>query len=195
MGNVVIMNGTMSFEDVAASAWYYEYVLYAFTNGFIEGYSPTSFLPEGKLTVAEAIKLAACMHQLYNTGSVTLANSEQGPWYGTYLEYAALNGIVSKTYQNYNVQITRSEFVAIFYAALPAKEYDVKNAVADNAIPDVKMSNSNSAQIYAFYRAGILDGVDSVGTFTPSESITRSQVTAIMTRMFEKSMRISLPWA
>lgn len=191
MGSVAVKSAAMPFTDVPSTEWYYEYVLYSYANGFIEGKSPTSFAPKDNLTVAEAIKLSACMHQLYNTGFVSLTDAAGAAWYTTYVEYAKTNGIVTKTYSNYNAYIARDEFVSVFYSALPTSEYPEKNSVADNAIPDVKLTSNYAAQIYAFYRTGILDGNDAIGTFNPGANILRSEVTAIMTRMFEKDMRLS----
>ena len=77
--------------------------------------------------------------------------------------------------------------VHIFHEA--AKDLRVINAVADNAIPDVKTGAACAAEIYDFYRAGILTGSDVKGTFRPSDSIKRSEVAAILIRMFDSSAR------
>lgn len=180
-----------SFTDVTEEKWFYSDVSYAVQKGLINGRSSSVYSPDDNLSIAEAIKLAACMHQLYNTGSITLKN-DSTLWYKSYVDYATQNAIITKTYQNYDAKITRSEFVLIFYAALPSSEYTQINTVADNAIPDLKLSASNSSQIYAFYRAGILAGSDAKGTFYPSSNIKRSEVAAILTRMFEKDARKSI---
>lgn len=188
-GNVTVSTGAApKFTDVSDSQWYYSDVCYAVQKGLVNGRSTTIYAPEENLSVAEAIKLAACMHQLYLNGSVTLAN-DSSTWYKTYLDYATTNGIVTKTYSNYDANITRGEYVSLFYAALPESEYAQLNTVSDNKIPDVKLTDSNAKQIYAFYRAGILTGSDSIGTFSPNSNIKRSEVAAILTRMFEKDAR------
>ena len=53
------------FVDVAADAWYHDEVVEAVYTGIINGKSATEFKPDDLLTYAEAIKLAACMYQLY----------------------------------------------------------------------------------------------------------------------------------
>lgn len=180
----------LSFTDVPENAWFYNDVRYAVERNLIAGYSAETFAPEEGLTIAETIKLAACMHQLYNEGSVTLQNGGS-VWYQPYVDYAGERGIVDKTYADYNAKITRSEFVKLFYNAMPESEYTHKNSVVDNAIPDVKMSDANAGQIYAFYRAGILVGSET-GLFNPAQNIKRSEVAAIMTRMFDPSARKSI---
>lgn len=180
-----------AFTDVTDKMWHYSYVCYAAKKNLVNGRTATLYVPEANLSIAEAIKLAACMHQLYNTGSVTLAN-DPSLWYKSYVDYAASNGITTKTYTDYNASITRSEFVTIFYAALPQSEYTQINSVSDNAIPDVKASAANADRIYAFYRAGILTGSDGHGNFLPNSNIKRSEVATIVTRMFEKDARQSI---
>ena len=188
-GSVTVSTGTApKFTDVTEDKWFYSDVCYAVQKGLVNGRSDTVYAPDDNLSIAEAIKLAACMHQLYNNGSITL-KSDPALWYKTYLDYATTNGILTKTYQNYDAKITRSEFVAIFYAALPNTEYTQINTISDNKIPDVKLTASNAEQIYAFYRAGILAGSDAYGTFYPNSNIKRSEVAAILTRMFEKDAR------
>lgn len=190
-GSVTVNSGAApKFTDVPDSQWYYSDVCYAVQKGLVNGRSETTYAPDENLSIAEAIKLAACMHQLYHSGSVTLKN-DPTIWYKNYLEYATSNGIVAKTYPDYAANISRSEFVAIFYAALPDTEYTQINTVYDNKIPDVKLTVDNSKQIYAFYRAGILVGSEN-GTFYPSNNIKRSEVAAILTRMFEKDARKSI---
>lgn len=181
------------FSDVPDSAWYRSDVEIAHKNALINGTTPTTYSPENNMTIAEAIKLAACMHQLYHEGSVTLASGS--PWYITYVDYALVNNIISGAYADYDVKINRSEFVNIFYKALPDSEYTAKNTVGNGMIPDVPVSALYSDKIYAFYRAGILTGSDAKGTFNPGSNIKRSEVAAILTRMFDETARrsISLP--
>ena len=146
------------------------------------------------LTVAQTIKLAAALHQLDRTGEVSLTNGGSN-WYENYVNYAVTNGIIEKDYANYtkaqmNAPVTRGEFVHIFHGAEEA--YKAINTVADNAIPDVKATDKFAAEIYEFYRAGILTGSDAKGTFHSASTIKRSEAAAILLRMFEASARVSI---
>lgn len=179
----------ISFSDVTSEKWFYSDVYYAVEKGLVNGRSDTVFDPDGNLSYAETIKLAACMNQLYTSGSVTLKNSETGQWFDTYVAYALANGIISSTYPDYDAKISRSDFVAIFYNSMPKTQYTAVNSVADGAIPDVSGSAVHSAEIYAFYRAGILIGSDSAGNFFPNSNIKRSEVATVITRMYEQSAR------
>ena len=188
--------GTPSYElpfvDVPEGEWYYESVYYAWDADLINGTSPTTFRPDNTLTVAEAIKLAAALHQLESEGKVTLRNGQVN-WYDTYVAYAVKEGIIEAKYQRYtvsqmNAPATRREFVHILHGALD--DYAAINAIGENAIPDVKTGDTYAAEIYDFYRAGILTGSNAEGTFHPESSIKRSEVAAILIRMYDESMRL-----
>ena len=180
---------TFPFTDVAEGAWYRKDVETAHKNGLVNGKSDTMFYPDDNMTYAEAVKLACAMHQLYHDKKVTLT-AGSSVWYSTYMSYALEKGIIEIDLTAVaDEKITRSDFVKIFYAALPASEYTVINEVADNAIPDVSLSAKSAKEIYAFYRAGILVGSDHEGTFNPESNIIRSEVAAILTRMFDGSAR------
>ncbi len=173
------------FADVAETAWYYSDVLDANKLGLISGKSADRFCPDDSMTVAEAIKLAACLHQLYTDGQVTLENGIDR-WYGTYVSYCLENGIISGEYDDYGADITRREFVHIFYCAMPESQYAAKNEV--DSIPDVTADSQYADQIYAFYRAGILTG-GTDGRFLGESTIKRSEVAAILTRMYDETAR------
>ena len=184
----------LPFTDVPQTAWYHESVQKAWEIGLIDGVTKTQFQPDGTLTVAQTIKLAAALYQMEHEGEVTLSNGRTN-WYDTYVSYAVNNGIIEKTYQAYtkaqmNAPVTRGEFVHIFHGA--ESTYKAINQVADNAIPDVKTSDKFAAEIYEFYRAGILTGSDAKGTFRSASSIKRSEAAAILLRMFDATARVSI---
>ena len=188
--------GTPSYElpfvDVPEGEWYYESVYYAWDADLIDGTSATTFRPDHTLTVAQAIKLASALHQLENEGKVTLTNGKTN-WYDTYVAYAVKEGIIEAKYEKYtaaqmNAPAKRNEFVHILHGALD--EYEAINAIGENAIPDVKTGDTYAKEIYDFYRAGILTGSNAEGTFHPESSIKRSEVAAILIRMYDESMRL-----
>ena len=182
------------FTDVPSDSWYYSSVKAAWENDLIDGVTANEFKPNATLTVAQTIKLAAALHQLDRTGEVSLKNGGAN-WYDSYVNYAVTNGIIEKDYANYtkaqmNAPVTRGEFVHIFHGAEEA--YKAINTVADNAIPDVKTTDKFAAEIYEFYRAGILTGSDAKGTFHSASTIKRSEAAAILLRMFEAAARVSI---
>lgn len=189
---------TFPFTDVSRSSWYYDSVRTAWEKDLIDGVTRTLYKPDDTLTVAQAIKLSAALHQmLNNNGKVTLRNGSPY-WYSSYVSYAVDNGIIEKMYLDYtpaqmNAPVKRNEFVHIFYGAM--SDYRQINTVADNKIPDVITTDTYALEIYTFYRAGILTGSDKNGTFYPTNDIKRSEVAAILSRMYDKTTRqtVSLP--
>lgn len=175
----------LSFQDVSAASWYYDDVKYACENGLVNGRSATSFAPNASMTCAEAIKLAACLHQKYVSGKVTLTNGS--PWYETYVQYARDEKLITRDY-SWNEPITRADYMEIFSKVFPLAAI---NSIANGSIPDVPMTHPQAAAIYALYRAGIVNGVDSERNCAPDTEITRSEVAAVLRRMLDSNARSS----
>ena len=195
---VIMMMGMMStaiaaemnFDDVQPAAWYYEDVKYAVENGLINGKTENLFAPNSSLTGSEAIKLAACIHQLYVEGSVTLKSGF--PWYKPYVEYCKEKGIIAED-KNYPIDrpITRGDFVVIFANALPEEAYTQINDIEYGEIPDVQEEGSEYYEAaYKLYRAGILTGSGKAHKLFPDNPIIRAEVAAIVTRMVDESRRV-----
>ena len=185
----------ISFTDVKPSDWFYNDVKNAVNMGLVNGKSATIYAPNDNMTYAEATKLAACMHEKYTTGKVTQGNSPTGNWYDSYVEYAKANGIISGNY-NWNAPATRAGYMSIFAHALPDSAFTEINNIPDDTIPDVKISDYYGKDIYKLYRAGVLEGSTDYynGKKTdhlckPADSIKRSEVAAILTRMMDPSAR------
>lgn len=177
----------LPFTDVPSAQWYYSDVKNAYDMSLINGRSATLFVPDGYLTYAEAVKLAACMNERYQTGAVTLKNGE--PWYQTYVDYCKEEGIIDKDYA-WNANATRAGYMEIFANALPESALAEINEIADAVIPDVPMSHPQAEAIYKLYRAGILQGNDAEHNCSPATNIRRCEVAAILTRMMDASERI-----
>ena len=174
------------FTDLPASHWGYENVKTAYELGLMKGQSDTVFAPDGGLTIAAAITLAARIHSIYYTGT---ENFVQGsPWYRCYVDYALQNGLITREYGDYDAAIRRWEFAQILGRALPDDALPVISTVDDGAIPDVPMSAGYAADVYRLYRAGILTGRED-GSFAPDTGILRSEAAAIVSRMAEPELR------
>ncbi|MBE6726802.1 MAG: S-layer homology domain-containing protein [Ruminococcaceae bacterium] len=178
----------LPFIDVSPEAWYYGDVKTAVDTGLVNGKTPTTYCPDDQLTYAEAVKLAACMHQKNETGTVSLVNGD--PWYQSYVDYAKMKNIIAKDYE-WSAKATRAGYMAIFAHALPDSSLAKINEVPDGSIPDVPMTRAEAAEIYKLYRAGILQGSDDKFSCKPDDNIKRSEVAAILTRMMFTANRKS----
>ena len=181
---------SLPFEDVAAGAWYYADVERAYGSGLFKGVSDTRFDPNGTLSLAQTVTLAARVAQLLEKGEVTLQNGSE-VWYSTYVDYAQRRMIMGGEYEGrWNEAASRYEMVEIF-AAIPGIDTTVINDVEDNAIPDVRDWDWYAESVYAFYRAGILTGSDG-NRFLGDTSIARREVAAILSRLLYPEMRKTL---
>lgn len=203
------------FSDVKESDWFAGAVYTARDMGLINGKGKDAagqdyFDPEGNITLAEAVKLAACMNQLYTTGEVTLTGGD--PWYESYADYGRAHFLMASeagfSYEsvmaNPGLVLRRAEFAWIFARALPEEALPTINAVPDDAIPDMRLDEVNLTdqqayllkyytEVYRLYRAGIVNGSDDAGTFRPESNIKRSEVAAIVVRMMRPEKRVGAP--
>lgn len=176
------------FADVPAAEWYADEVRLAYEFGLVNGTTPDTYSPGQNMTIAEAVKFAACLNEIYNTGVLTLQNGKS-LWYQPYIDYALSRGLISP-YPDYTAYASRSDMAVIFNKALPGEATLPINNIPDNAIPDVSISQSCGAAVYNLYRAGILSGVDSSHTYNPNSTITRAEVATIVARMADSSIRV-----
>jgi len=188
---LTVCASALKFTDVPENAWYYEDVKGAVESGIVNGKSDTEYKPNDNLTYAEAIKLAACMHQLYTEGNVSINGGT--PWYQPYIEYCVDKGIITverADLYSYNDNATRAGYMEIFAKALPDEALRQINNVPDDSIPDVPSSKAYAPAVYKLYRAGILQGVDDDHNCKPLDNIKRSEVAAIITRMMNENKRV-----
>ena len=176
------------FYDVDSDDWFYEPVKSAWANELIDGVTARYYMPDNTLTVAQAVKLAAALHQKQSVGFVTLQNGGTH-WYDNYVNYAVANSLIEAAYQSKSAEdmnraVTRAEFVHILSKLLNAGTINTVNN-----IPDVKSGDTYADEIFAFYRAGILTGSDRLGTFHPESSLKRSEAAAILVRLYDATQR------
>ena len=175
------------FVDVKEDAWYHDEIVEAVETGIIAGKSATEFKPDDLLTYAEALKLAACMNQVYLNGKVTLTAGN--PWYKPFVDYCYANKIVTKQY-DMNANATRAGYMEIFANALPDEAFADINNIPNGSILDVKDNAPYAIYVYKLYSAGIVTGVDALHNCNPDGNIMRSEVAAIISRMMDEQKRV-----
>lgn len=176
------------FTDISDGYWYGKYVAKAYVLGLVRGNADGSFDPNGNVTLAEAVALAARLHSIYYTGDAVFVQGQ--PWYQVYVDYALAMGIIDAEAEDWNAEATRRQFAAILCGGLPETALMAINDIPDNSIPDVAVSDECAGEIYRLYRAGVLTGNDAEGTFRPDEGIMRSAMSTILSRMAVQNMRI-----
>ena len=175
------------FRDVPDDAWYRDDVYTAATRGLLKGTGDGYFTPQGQVTAAQAIALAARIHAAH-TGNTLPAQGS--PWYQVYVDYALSASILTEkpAAARLNSAITRGELAAIFARALPEEALAAINTV--ESIPDVDASHPYADAVYLLYRAGVLQGEED-GSFRPGRTITRAETAALVCRMADPALRLS----
>lgn len=182
---------TGQFVDVNENEWYGVYgdgsIQTAVCLGIMNGYADGTFLPNNELKLCEAIKMALMVYDIYNFGQP--GQYEMGAvWYQEIVASAIEKGIIREgDFADYEASATRCEMAYIFSRALPETELGQINNVY--SLPDVTDATEHSESVFLLYRAGILTGNDSQGTFAPYTTISRAQAAAIIARLAVVSMR------
>lgn len=168
------------FSDVP-SAWYYDSVKTCYELGLMSGYTDKTFRPDGNITLAECIVIAARVHNLYRSG-LGVFDQSGSPWYDIPVKYAISSKIIKSTdFADYTKNATRAQMAYIFSSPLPSSELKAINKV--DAVPDVAAGDAYSDAIYLLYRAGVLTGRGEEGYFDPDKAITRAEAAAIISRL------------
>lgn len=187
MGNFREVGVYPGFSDVPEDVWYTNDVKQACRLGLMGGKGNGLFDPDGNLTLAEAVTIAARIHSIYH-GKVF--NPGGNPWYQNAVDYAVENYILYEDeYENYTLNAYREDFANILFYALPVEEYPRINRVA--WVSDLTWENEYIDEMYTLYAAGVLTG-SNTGAFQPDSYITRSQAAAIVARVAKTENRQSL---
>lgn len=142
------------------------------------------FSPNGTLTIAEGVTIAARIYENLNGKAIPDADGE---WYAKYVNYAIANGFLKDgRYEDYERTIKRSEMAELL--ADVCGELPAINTV--ESLPDVGEGSSYGKKVFKLYRAGILTGNDNYGTFAPDSKLLRSEISAMAVRIALADKRV-----
>ena len=176
-----------TFEDVKSTSWYAKEVASTYELGFMNGKAEGQFVPDGNVTVAEAITVASRVHAIYNGKEIA---KTEGKWYDMYVQYALANGIIAKgQFENFDRNIMRYEMAVMFADSMPESHFEAKNDV--KAIPDVNVNEVYHDKLMMLYKAGVVMGSTEYGDFLATNSIKRSETAAIINRVALPENRLS----
>ena len=178
------------FTDINKADWFRDNVALVYETGLMQGVANNLFNTEGNVTVAEAITVASRIYSYYYGKEINTANASI--WYKPYVEYAATNGIYTASDADLNKPATREQLALMLARAVSSADLQQKNDLADNVIPDVKMTDTAADEIYLLYRAGVLTGSDSKGSFLPQTFVARSEMAAMITRIISPDLRMEV---
>ena len=177
----------VDYTDVKESDYFYTNVLFATEKGIINGIGNNEFNPQGTLTVAQAIKISACINANHYEKEIE-HYSDSTHWADAYYDYAVENGTIKETdfaKADFDKAITRDRLFFIFANTLPDREYIAIND-KDNA-PQKDMAD----YIEKLFCAGIVVGNEN--GFELEKNITRADTTILISRMCAYSRRQFVP--
>ncbi len=179
--NVVETIPEKKFTDVPEDSWYKDIVYKVCAAGLMKGSGDTTFNPEGNMTLAEAVTMAARVHNQGKGGKDSDFVASGANWYDVYVSYAISNGIMKEgDFNDYGRVATRAEMAYIFFHSVTPESLEAINSWI---IPDVDKAGIYGVEIYALYDAGILAGNDAAGTFNPGSNIKRAEAATILARL------------
>ena len=161
--------------------WAGEYIYDCYEEGIINGYEDGTYLPDGKLTRAEAAKIIAVTYGLSSDASVSSFSDVSAdhwalPYIEACVEAGIINGYEDGTFlpgQN----VTRAEMAKMIAAAS-----GLSSGASAGTFSDVLASHWALPYIEACYEAGIITGYED-GTFLPGNNITRAEAATIISRV------------
>ena len=175
------------FADVSSDEWYVTEVKNTYELGLMSGTGGGLFNPDGAVTVAEAITMAARATSIYAGETI---EEFDGEWYQKFVNYALSKGFVQNgQFDNFDRPAKRHEVASLFKNAMPDGYFTAKNNV--EKIPDVSLKKEYHSDLLTLYKAGVVMGSDSYGNFKPEDNITRAEAAAIINRVALPENRLS----
>ena len=156
------------FSDVSSEAWYAKEVQQAYELGLVNGTGKGAYNPDGDISIAEAITIAAQLNATYNGETWTPSGS---PWYGNAVNRLVEKGIIERdTFSDYMDKATRGD-LAIIFNCLPESEFASLGQASQAA--DIPKDAAYATDAYLLYSAGVIAGTDT-GEFQPQAHATRA---------------------
>lgn len=177
------------FSDVAADAWYAEYINYVAENGLMNGYENGAFGPNDKTTRAQIVTV---LYRLEGEPAVQNANSFKdvsagGQYYSSAVAWAARNNIVNGYEDGRfgpNDNVTREQIATILYRYAAYKQFDTTLAGNISTFSDAtKVSSWANTAIAWAVGEGLMNGDN--GALRPQGNATRAEIAALLMRFSE----------
>lgn len=194
------------FSDLSETSVFYDNVTALYEYGLTVGKADGTFGPQDSVTVGQALIFAGRVRSLYLTGdseqgAAAFHGQDQGA-YAPYLRYLRAEGVLgSELDGSYASAATRAQVAHVLAAALPEGTLPLINDstvtqgyAARRYITDVTEYTAYYQDILFLYRAGISQGSGQDGAFSPGQTITRGALAAMLSRMVDPQLRITLEW-
>lgn len=180
------------FVDVKLGSWYYNSIVYAVSNGLMNGVGDSKFEPEEGMTRAMLVTVLWRYEGSPKQRPSTFSDVRRGQWYSEAVSWAAKNGIVTGVGDNKfepDTQITREQIATILYRYAQKKRADTSAHGSLSAFPDNgKVNGWAKTALQWCVGEGLIGGTNENGKvyLDPQGTATRAQVATILMRYIEK---------
>lgn len=178
------------FNDISSNNWFYEAVKYVFDKGYMSGISKSEFAPGTSLTRGMMATILGKLDGADTTGKISgFSDVLKTAYYGSYVAWAAENGIVNGTGGNSfqpERSITREEMAVMFANYIKAKKLSVP-AVDKIFAPfadDKAISSWAKDAVYLMKTLGLIKGKDG-NCFDAKGTATRAEIASVIKKFDE----------
>ena len=184
---IEIEDNSKTFDDVADSAWYSQYVDFVSSHEIMVGTSENAFAPD--MSVSRGMTATILWNlegKLANNGETKFPDVNASQWFAQATEWASEKGIISGYDTGSfgpNDAVTREQLAVVLYNYMKALGYDV-SAKGDLS----KFSDGSSTSTWASdamqwaVGAGLFSG-DENGQLMPQADTTRASMSVIVDRL------------
>ena len=194
------------FSDLSTDSAFYENVAALYEYGLSVGKADGTFGLRDPVTVGQLLIFTARVRSLWlsgdpESGAASFQTEDQRAWEPYQLYLQAEDVIGAELDGLYTSAATRAQVAHVLASALPEDALPLINDdlvtqgyAARRYITDVTEYTPYYQDILFLYRAGISQGSGADGAFYPQQSITRGALAAMLTRMADPALRITLTW-
>ena len=186
---VVVPPLNLPFTDVQEGDWFYDAVVYAYTNELFNGTSATTFSPNGTMTRSMLVTVLWRMEGEPTANSANpFADVTAGAWYADAVTWASSTGIVNGTGTaafDPDGSVTREQIAAILYRYAKTKGWDVSGASELGAFADGGRVSDWAARAMEWACGeGLITGKTG-GLLDPQGQASRAEVATMLMRLLE----------
>ncbi|MCX4265472.1 MAG: S-layer homology domain-containing protein [Firmicutes bacterium] len=175
----------MNFTDVSPEGWFYNEVLWVFTEKLMQGNGDGTFGPNNPTSPAALVTVLA---RLSGADLTTYANESyadviENKWYSDYAKWAKGNGLLGEIAFEADSTISRSNIAQILLKYLQALGVELPQVEQPQQFADAeRMTAEENANFQILYALGIFQG-NGDNSMNSQGATTRAELAALLHRV------------
>ena len=167
--------------DVRLADWFFDYVKEAYSEGIVNGMTPTTYVPSGNLTHAQIMVIVANLHSLQKGDNFKGSSVPGDHWAASFRNYCKKEGVIDDRFDDVlDKPVNRAEMAYYFANCLKSSSYKNKKTVSLSDIAD----ESYKSEIEKLAKADIVGGYTD-GTFRPANLVTRAEAAVFISNIID----------